>query len=55
MGKYIRMPQVKQLKSKKFTTNKEIIKQENGIELTFTLKINIKIKHFSQEFYRLSS
>ena len=29
--------------------NKEIIKQESGIELTFTLEINIQKKHFSEK------
>ena len=51
MGKYIRMP----LKSMTFTLNKEIINQENGIELNFTLEINMKKKHFSEEDHQFFS
>ena len=51
MGKNIRMPP----KSMTFTLNKEIINQENGIELNFTLEINMKKKHFSGEDHRFFS
>ena len=51
MGKNIRMPP----KSMTFTLNKEIINQENGIELNFTLEINMKKKHFSEEDHQFFS
>ena len=51
MVKNIRMPP----KSMTFPLNKEIINQENGIELNFTLEINMKEKHFSEEDHRFFS
>ena len=48
MGIYICMPQVKNQKARNYIS-KGIIKQENGIELTFTLELNMQKKHFSEE------
>ena len=42
-GMYIRMPQL--VKCKAFKSNKENIKQSNGMELTFILEIKLPKEH----------
>ena len=37
------------------TLNNKNIKQENGIELTFTLEARIQNQHFSQEIHQFFS
>ena len=44
-----------ELKSKRFTLNTKNIKQEVGIELRFTLEINIQNQHFSEEYKQFFS
>ena len=44
-----------ELKSKTFILNNKNVKQENGIELIFTLKTRIQNQHFSKEMPRFFS
>ena len=44
-----------ELKSKTFNLNNKNLKQEIGIELTFTLETGIQNQHFSQEMHQFFS